>query len=108
MVKRHADSGGIQGVSVILRKVGSRRIGILVSTALILSIGGMARAESGDDLLLRGVKAYEDGEYQRSIDVLNGSTTRVLVINTNREGFATNIDATPCPISNVYDRQACL
>jgi tetratricopeptide (TPR) repeat protein len=71
VVKRHAGSGGIQVVSVISRKATSRRIGVLVSTALILSIGGVARAESGDGLLSRGVKAYEDGEYQRSIDTLS-------------------------------------
>ncbi|UCD70787.1 MAG: tetratricopeptide repeat protein [Syntrophobacterales bacterium] len=52
-------------------KVTFLRIGIVTSTALILLFGGVARAESGDDLFSQGMKAYQNGEYQLSIDKLS-------------------------------------
>lgn len=47
------------------------RISIIVSTALMLFFAGVARAELGDDLLSQGLKVYENGEYQLSIDKLS-------------------------------------
>jgi tetratricopeptide (TPR) repeat protein len=71
MVRRHADKRGNHVVSVILRNAMFFRLGVLFSTILILFFGGMARAGSGDDLLSQGVKAFEDGDYQLSIDMLS-------------------------------------
>jgi len=47
------------------------RIGLVFSAALILSFGEMARGESGDDLFSQGMKAYENGDFQISIDKLS-------------------------------------
>ena len=47
------------------------RIGLVVSAALILFFGEVARGESGDDLFSQGMKAYENGDFQLSIDKLS-------------------------------------
>ncbi len=53
------------GKSVFLRN------GFFISTAIILLLGGMARAETADDLFSQGMRAYENGEYQLSIERLS-------------------------------------
>ena len=58
------------------------RIGIVISTALILFMVGTARAESGGDLFAQGMKAYENGEYQLSIDTLSKAIT---LLNGDKE-----------------------
>jgi len=46
------------------------RIALTVSMVPILLLRGVAWGESGDDLFSQGMKAYENGEYQLSIDRL--------------------------------------
>jgi len=46
------------------------KITLGLSIALVLLVGGMAIAETADDLFIQGIKAYENGEYQISIDKL--------------------------------------
>lgn len=47
------------------------RIGLVVSVALIFFFGEVARGESGDDLFSQGMKAYESGDFQLSIEKLS-------------------------------------
>lgn len=47
------------------------KIGLVVSVALILFSGEVARGDSGDDLFSQGMKAYENGDFQGSIDKLS-------------------------------------
>ena len=74
VVKRHTtDEGGNLTVKVNPCKVIYVRIGLVVSTTLILILGGMAGVESGDDLFSQGMEAYENGEYQLCIDKLSAA-----------------------------------
>jgi tetratricopeptide (TPR) repeat protein len=65
------------------------RIGIAVSTVLILFTGGAVRAESGGDLFLQGIEAYENGEYQLSIDTLSKAITLLKEDKERIEAFKT-------------------
>ncbi len=58
-------------VRISYRKVIFLRVSIVLSMALVLSLGEGARAETADDILSAGVRAYENGEYQLSIDKLS-------------------------------------
>ncbi len=58
-------------VRVSSLKVIYLRIGLVLSAALILFLGEVARGESGDDLFSQGMKAYENGDFQLSIDKLS-------------------------------------
>jgi tetratricopeptide (TPR) repeat protein len=62
---------GSPTVRVSSWKVIYLRIGLVVSVALILFFGEVARGESGDDLFSQGMKAYENGDFQLSIDKLS-------------------------------------
>ena len=76
-------------MKVSSRKVIFLRIGLVVSVALILLFEGVARGESGDDFFSQGMEAYENGEYQLSIDKLSkaipflkGDTKRIEAFKT--------------------------
>lgn len=85
MIRKHTRiHGGKLTVKVIFL-----RIGIAVSTAVILFIGGTARAESGGDLFKQGMKAYENGEYQLSIDTLSKAITLLKGDKERIEAFKT-------------------
>ncbi|MFQ5840874.1 MAG: tetratricopeptide repeat protein [Thermodesulfobacteriota bacterium] len=71
------------------RKVTYLRIGLVVSAALVLFLRGVARGESGDDLFSQGVRAYDNGDFQVSINklskalpLLKGDTKRIEAFKT--------------------------
>jgi len=76
------NEGGNLTVKRSYSKVVFLRIGIVASTALILFFGGIARSGPGDDLFSQGMKAYENGEYQLSIDKLSKAAP---LLKGNRE-----------------------
>jgi tetratricopeptide (TPR) repeat protein len=53
------------------RKVIYVRMGLVVSAVLILFFGEVGGGESGDDLFSQGMQAYENGDFQLSIDKLS-------------------------------------
>jgi tetratricopeptide (TPR) repeat protein len=73
--------GGIT-VEISYHKVIFLRVGIVLSMALILYFGGEVKAETADDLFSQGMKAYENGEYQLSIDRLSEA---ILLLKGDRE-----------------------
>jgi len=83
------DEGVNQTLKVSSWEVIFLRIGIAVLMALILFSGGMARAESGDDLFLQGIEAYENGEYQLSIDNLSKAISLLKGERERIEAFKT-------------------
>jgi tetratricopeptide (TPR) repeat protein len=72
MIKGHQMKEDITvAVEKNLRRVILLRVSIVLSVALTLSVGGWVRAEKADDLFSEGMKAYENGEFQLSIDKLS-------------------------------------
>jgi tetratricopeptide (TPR) repeat protein len=65
------------------------RIGLVVSAALILFFGEVARGESGDDFLSQGMKAYENGDFQLSIDKLSKAVSLLKGDRERIEAFKT-------------------
>jgi len=76
-------------VRVSSRKVIYLRIGLVVSAALILSFGEMARGESGYDLFSQGMKAYENGDFQISIDKLSKAVPFLKRVRERIDAFKT-------------------
>ncbi len=65
------------------------KFGVALFLAIILLPGGSPRAETGDDLLSEGVKAYESGEYQVSIDKLSQAISLLTEDKKRIEAFKT-------------------
>ena len=65
------------------------KFGVVLFLAIILLPGGRPRAETADDLFSQGVKAYENGEYQLSIDKLSEAISLLEEDGKRIEAFKT-------------------
>jgi len=88
MIKGHRMKENLM-VTISYCKVIFLRVSIVLSMALVLSLGGWVRAETADDILSAGVRAYENGEYQLCIDKLSKAITLLKQDRKKIEAFKT-------------------
>jgi tetratricopeptide (TPR) repeat protein len=88
MIKGHRMKENLM-VEISYRKVIFLRVSIVLSMVLVLSLGGGVRAETADDILSEGMRAYQNGEYQLSIDKLSKAISLLKQDRKRIEAFKT-------------------